>query len=117
VPRTVLFNPTWEKLGEDTELEWEGCLSLPGLRGQVRRYNHIRVKALDRNGEPFEYEAVDFHARVFQHEFDHLDGVVFVDRMEDMSSLCYLREWYVHHMGIELPDEDELDEEPEACSG
>lgn len=114
VPRTVLFNPSWEKLGDDTELEWEGCLSLPGLRGQVRRYNHIRVKALDEKGEPFEFEAHDFHARVFQHEYDHLDGVVFVDRMEDMSTLSYLREWYVHHLGIELPDEEDL---AEACSG
>lgn len=119
VPRTVLFNPSWERLSDETELEWEGCLSLPGLRGQVRRFDHILVKALDQRGEPVEFEAHEFHARVFQHEYDHLDGVVFVDRMEDMTTLTYLREWYVYQLGVEFPDEDELELEgqPEACRG
>lgn len=117
VPRTILFNPEWERLGDETELEWEGCLSLPGLRGQVRRFNHIRVRALDPEGGPLEFEAHGFHARVFQHEFDHLDGVTFVDRMEDMSTLAYLREWYVHTLGVELEDDVVLEGDSDGPCG
>lgn len=109
VPRTVLFNPTWEALGEETELEWEGCLSLPGLRGQVRRFNAIRVRALDAKAQEVEFEARDFHARVFQHEVDHLEGVVFLDRMEDMSTLCYLQEWGQYVLGLSPEEAEELD--------
>lgn len=107
VPLTVLFNPEWEALTDEKGEDWEGCLSLPGLRGKVRRVNHIRVKALDRQGEAVEFEAQGFHARVFQHEADHLDGVVFVDRMEDMSSLHYLKEWYRYALGVGGPCEEE----------
>ncbi len=112
VPVTVLFNPEWKRLTDETELEWEGCLSLPGLRGQVRRYNRIRVEALDEEARPLHFEAEAFHARVFQHEVDHLDGVVFVDRMESMDSLCYLKEWqrFVLGRGAACEEGDDADE-------
>lgn len=108
VPRTVLFNPTWEPLGEETDVDWEGCLSVPGMRGQVRRYQRIRVKALDQAAQPVEFEAEGFHARVFQHEVDHLEGIVYLDRMEDMSTLSYLEEWvrYSGEPEEELPEEE-----------
>jgi peptide deformylase len=93
IPRTILFNPTWTPLGEETEVDWEGCLSVPGMRGLVRRHSHIQVDALDELGEPVSFQAEGFHARVFQHEVDHLDGILYLDRMEDMSSLCYVEEW------------------------
>lgn len=109
VPRTVLFNPAWKKLTDETELEWEGCLSLPELRGQVRRLNRIEVTALDREAKAVKFVAEGFHARVFQHEYDHLDGIVFVDRMEDMSTLCFVREWQRYVLRAEPCGEDEGD--------
>lgn len=110
VPRTVLFNPAWERLSDETDYEWEGCLSLPGLRGQVERYDHIRVTALDTRGEPVAFEAHGFHARVFQHEYDHLDGIVFVDRMEDTSTLAFLEEWQRYVLPVEVARMREQDE-------
>ena len=72
---------------------WEGCLSLPDLRGAVTRPTAIHVEAYDRKGKKLDFEAKNFHARVIQHEADHLDGVLFVDRMTDMSSLMFLDEF------------------------
>lgn len=92
VPARVLVNPVLTFEGEPTELAWEGCLSVPGLRGVVPRYPRIRVSARDVDGDEMTFEAEDFHARVIQHEVDHLDGIVFVDRMTDMSSLAYEEE-------------------------
>ncbi len=85
VPLTVLINPEIEPLSDEMELGWEGCLSIPGMMGEVPRYTHIRYKALDINGKPFEREAHGFHARVVQHECDHLDGMLYPGRIEDMS--------------------------------
>ena len=85
VPLTVLINPKIEPLGAEKEPGWEGCLSLPGMMGEVSRYTHIRYSALDLNGKLFEREARGFHARVVQHECDHLDGILYPQRIEDMS--------------------------------
>jgi len=89
VPDTVLINPTLEVLDGTVEYEWEGCLSLPGLRGYVPRHRRIRYAGFNENGEYFEREATGFHARVVQHECDHLDGILFPMRMDDMSKLGF----------------------------
>jgi peptide deformylase len=93
VPPTALINPVLTPATENTEVGWEGCLSLPDLRGLVRRAKAVRVQALDRQGKRLDFTAKDFHARVIQHEHDHLDGIVYVDRMDDMSSLSFLDEF------------------------
>ena len=84
VPLTVLLNPVIEALGEEREDGWEGCLSVPGLQGVVSRYTRIRYSGHDPFGRPIEREAQDFHARVVQHECDHLDGILYPQRMTDM---------------------------------
>jgi peptide deformylase len=93
VPLTVLVNPTIAPLSEDIEEDWEGCLSIPDLRGMVPRYRSIRVQALDREGKEIDFVANEFHARVIQHEFDHLNGKVYLDRMRDFSTLTFLQEF------------------------
>ena len=93
VPLTVLINPKITPLSEETEDDWEGCLSIPDLRGLVPRYKRIRVEAWDRTGKPLDFVASDFHARVIQHEYDHLNGRVYLDRMRDMSTLSFLQEF------------------------
>jgi peptide deformylase len=89
VPTTVLINPTIEPLGEETELGWEGCLSVPGMRGLVPRYSSIRYRGRDPDGNPIERLAADFHARVVQHECDHLDGILYPMRIEDLRYFGY----------------------------
>ncbi len=84
VPDTVLINPRLQVLDDMMEYEWEGCLSLPGLRGCVPRYRRIRYAGFDEDGKPVEREATGFHARVVQHECDHLDGILYPERMHDM---------------------------------
>ena len=93
VPLTVLINPQITPLSEQTDDDWEGCLSIPDLRGRVPRFKSIRVQALDRNGRELSFAAHDFHARVIQHEWDHLNGKVYLDRMRDLSSLAFLAEF------------------------
>jgi peptide deformylase len=93
VPLTVLVNPTIMPLSEDMEEDWEGCLSIPDMRGMVPRYKSVRVQALDREGKEIDFLANDFHARVIQHEFDHLNGKVYLDRMRDFSTLTFLQEF------------------------
>lgn len=88
-PLTVLINPVIEVLGDDMQSGWEGCLSVPGLRGVVPRHTHIRYSGLDREGKPLSREARGFHARVVQHECDHLDGVLYPSRMSDLSLLVF----------------------------
>jgi peptide deformylase len=85
VPRTVLVNPVIEPMGEAEEEGWEGCLSVPGLRGVVPRYAHIRYRGFDQWGEPIEREAEGFHARVVQHECDHLIGRLYPMRVRDFT--------------------------------
>lgn len=84
VPRTVLCNPVIEPLGDAEEEGWEGCLSVPGLRGVVPRWRVIRYRGFDVFGEPIERVAEGFHARVVQHECDHLDGMLYPMRMRDL---------------------------------
>jgi len=93
VPLTVLINPTLTILDKSFVEDWEGCLSVPELRGRVPRFKQLRVKALDRNADPIEIIASDFHARVIQHETDHLKGEVYLDRMPDLRALGFLQEW------------------------
>ena len=93
VTLTVLVNPKIEPFSDDMEEDWEGCLSIPDLRGSVPRYKRIRVSALDRDGNKLDFVAKDFHARVIQHEFDHLNGRVYLDRMRDFSTLTFLQEF------------------------
>jgi peptide deformylase len=85
VPETVLINPEIAVLEDEAEYGWEGCLSLPGLRGRVPRYRRIRYSGFDQHGVPVEREAKGFHARVVQHECDHLEGILYPMRMDDMS--------------------------------
>jgi len=85
VPFTVLVNPVIEFLGDAVEEGWEGCLSVPGLRGVVPRRTKLRYAGFDETGRPIERVAEGFHARVVQHECDHLDGILYPMRMTDMS--------------------------------
>jgi len=105
LPPRVLVNPKLTLLGEPSELGWEGCLSIPGLRGLVLRYGLLRVEARDVEGAPLSFEANGFHARVIQHEYDHLDGIMFVDRMKDMVSLSFEEEWDEFGTRKDLPVE------------
>ena len=89
VPTTTLVNPQIEPLGAELELGWEGCLSVPGLRGEVPRYRRIRYRGFDVSGNALEREAEGFHARVVQHECDHLDGILFPMRMPDMAAFGF----------------------------
>jgi peptide deformylase len=89
VPPTVLVNPTIEPLGPDTEVDWEGCLSVPGLRGRVPRHRRIRYSGWGEHGERIERVVDGFHARVVQHECDHLIGRLYPTRMTDLTQLGY----------------------------
>jgi peptide deformylase len=85
VPFTVLINPVLTPLTDELEESWEGCLSVPGLRGVVPRWTHLHYSGFDPEGEPIEREVRGFHARVVQHECDHLDGILYPMRMRDFS--------------------------------
>ena len=89
----VIINPEIAIVGSDVVDDWEGCLSIPVLRGRVPRAREIRVRAFDRKGERMELHAHDFPARVIQHETDHLDGVLFLDRMKSFETLTFLDEY------------------------
>lgn len=93
IPMTVLVNPVVTVLDEELVEDWEGCLSIPDLRGRVPRWRELRVDALDRYGNKLELVAEDFAARVIQHEFDHLMGKVYLDRMRDLKTLAHLSEF------------------------
>ena len=85
VPDTVLINPVLTPLSEEIEEGWEGCLSVPGMRGWVPRFHKLRYSGLDEHGKRFEREAEGFHARVVQHEVDHLDGILYPMRIRDFT--------------------------------
>jgi peptide deformylase len=89
----VVINPEIVPIGDDVVDGWEGCLSIPDIRGRVPRAREITVRALDRHGERIELHAHDFPARVIQHETDHLDGILFFDRMRSFDSLTFLDEY------------------------
>jgi peptide deformylase len=90
VPITTLINPWLEVLAGDTAEDWEGCLSVPGMRGMVPRATHIRYGGTLEGGETFALEAHGFHARVFQHEFDHLNGILYPQRITDMTKFGFI---------------------------
>ncbi len=90
VPYTVLINPVIEPLSQDMEEGWEGCLSVPGLRGVVPRYSRLRYSGFDAHGARIEREAEGFHARVVQHECDHLDGILYPMRVKDFTRFGFI---------------------------
>ena len=100
IPLTVLVNPIVTPLTTEVDEGWEGCLSVPDMRGVVSRYTSVRLEGYDRDGRPMDLVAKDFFARVIQHETDHLDGIVYVDRMRDLSTLSFIAEWNKHWLGI-----------------
>ena len=89
---SVLVNPVIEKINDDTEDDWEGCLSIPGMLGLVRRYKQIKFSALDLSGKKITGKAEGLHARVIQHEFDHLNGVLYTSRLAHKSAFGYSEE-------------------------
>jgi len=97
LPLTVFINPVIEVLDPATAGYWEGCLSIPGLRGYVERPQHVGVHYLTERGEPAELELQGFLATVFQHEFDHLDGVLYIDRITDSRQLAFEPEFERYH--------------------
>jgi peptide deformylase len=101
----VLINPEVEPEGTDIVEDWEGCLSIPEIRGRVPRARRIAVRALDRRGKPLELRAGGFTARVIQHETDHLDGILFFDRMRSFETLTFLDEFSRYWSGQEVPAE------------
>ncbi len=102
VPDTVLINPVLEPLAEETEEGWEGCLSVPGMRGWVPRWTRLRYSGLDEQGQRFERSVSGFHARVVQHECDHLDGILYPMRIRDLSKFGFNEALFP---GQELPVE------------
>ncbi len=109
MPLMALINPELTLVGEPTVLGWEGCLSIPDIRGRVPRAPEVNVKAFDRAGRQVAFTAKGFSARVIQHEYDHLDGVLFFDRMTSFESLSFLEEYeryWVRH-------EDDKDDDDE----
>jgi peptide deformylase len=89
VPYTVLVNPVLEPLGAERDEAWEGCLSVPGLRGLVPRHTNLRYRGFDLDGQPIDRTVTGFHARVVQHEVDHLDGILYPLRVADMRSFGF----------------------------
>ena len=97
-PLTVIVNPVLLEKGIEVVDGWEGCLSIPGLRGLVPRSYAVTVRGLDRSGENIDLPLVGFPARVVQHEIDHLDGIVFLDRMQGLSTLTFQHEFEKFHV-------------------
>jgi peptide deformylase len=88
-----VVNPEVKPTSKSTDEDWEGCLSLPKMRGRVVRFDKVQVRALDRRGNRVEFDLEGFPARVAQHETDHLNGVLFIDRMKSFETLCFLEEY------------------------
>jgi peptide deformylase len=105
VPQMVVINPEITPLSPDTDEDWEGCLSIPEVRGRVPRAREIEVKAYDRRGRRVSIHARGFTARVIQHETDHLDGVLFLDRMRSLETLTYLEEFNRYWGDRDVPEE------------
>ena len=103
VPETVLINPVLTPLSEEKEEEFEGCLSVPGLRGSVPRFTRLRYEGVDQFGQPIRREVDGFHARVVQHEVDHLLGILYPMRIEDFSKFGYTQ--------VMFPDLDPSDDD------
>jgi len=103
VPETVLINPVLTPLGDDTEEGWEGCLSVPGLRGVVPRWTRLHYEGVDRHGQPISRDADGFHARVVQHECDHLAGILYPMRIRDFSRFGFTD---ILFPGLDASDDD-----------
>mgnify|MGYP001250233446 FL=1 len=103
----TLVNPEITPENDEMEHGWEGCLSIPGIMGSVPRYTRIRVSALDDEGERVDYTAEAFEARVIQHEVDHLDGILYFDRMDDLKALTFRAEYEMFCAGHEDDGEEE----------
>ena len=103
LPLTVLINPELIPLSPAMDEAYEGCLSVPGLTGRVPRYTHLAYRGVGLDGQPIEREAHGFHARVVQHECDHLDGILYPMRMTDASSLAYVEE--LRRQAVEVPED------------
>ena len=110
VPETVLINPVITTLNDYMEEGWEGCLSVPGMRGMVPRYSNIRYSGFDQYGQPLEREASDFHARVVQHECDHLDGILYPQRIRDLRYFGFCEELEKNGLMTPQPCDDEQSE-------
>ena len=104
VPLTVLVNPKITPATREIEEDWEGCLSVPDMRGRVPRYTRVNVEAYGRDGGRLRFAADGFHARVVQHECDHLDGKVYLDRMRTLDSLSFLSEFQKYALGADEED-------------
>jgi peptide deformylase len=102
VPDTVLINPVLTPIGEEMEEGWEGCLSVPGMRGVVPRFARVRYRGFDESGMPIDRSVQGFHARVVQHECDHLDGILYPMRIRDMSRFGFV--------DVLFPDQEVIDE-------
>ena len=102
VPYTVLINPQLEALGGERDEAWEGCLSVPGMRGLVPRFLHLRYQGFDQYGQPIDRTVSGFHARVVQHEVDHLDGILYPMRIEDLRAFGFNEELFP---GVDLQDD------------
>ena len=112
-PLTALINPEIEVLDEEQDIGWEGCLSVPGLTGAVPRYRRIRYKAFSPDGKAIDREATGFHARVVQHECDHLDGILYTMRMTDLALLVFTDELRRHNQSdAEEASDGDDDSEP-----
>ena len=94
VPHTVLINPQLTPVGGEVESGWEGCLSVPGMRGLVPRYQQLHYRGVDERGAPIDRQASGFHARVVQHEVDHLDGILYPMRIADMRNFGFIEELF-----------------------
>ena len=105
VPFTVLINPEIKPIAPETEPGWEGCLSVPGMNGVVPRYTHIHYSGLDEFGNRIERDVEAFHARVVQHECDHLDGILYPQRMNDMRNFGFTEELVDNKIIGEVADE------------
>jgi len=103
VPDTVLINPQLTPLGDETEEGWEGCLSVPGMRGWVPRWRRLRYSGFDEKGHPFQRDVEGFHARVVQHEVDHLDGILYPMRIRDFTRFGFNEALFP---GQQLPAEE-----------
>ena len=115
IPYTVLVNPVITPLDEAMEHGWEGCLSVPGMRGLVPRYTRIRYTGYDENGNPIEREVDGYHARVIQHECDHLDGILYPQRMDDFTQFGFTEE--LSESVACAPEEENQAERSETGSG
>ena len=114
IPRTVLINPVIDALDDTEEDGWEGCLSVPGMRGIVPRFLNIRYRGFDQFGEQIDREVSGFHARVVQHECDHLDGLLYPQRIRDMRQFGFVDALHENGILIRQPCDDEVSDD-EAC--